>query len=168
LGNAAHFHFLKKQKVSMTRIRTSDNPPVTVNHFERVQGIVNKIRETPVIKGVLREEPPGEVRYNGHSIAIDDRNAMAAQIPNVLGDMDRNFYQGKVYAGRPKVYTRSFAKYINFLLTWFQCLVSYRGMIDVHVTASQMKSGLKWLSSVQEHLHVDMSDDSVDDIIASL
>jgi hypothetical protein len=82
--------------------------------------------------------------------------------------MDRDFYQGKVYAGRPKVYTKRFAKRINFLLTWLNDVIKGPGTIAVGIPASFSKSALKWLSSVQEYLRVDMDDDSVEDIMTSL
>jgi hypothetical protein len=150
------------------QITTAAPNPVTINDFDGLRGIVGKIRKIPVMKDMLREEPSGQVRYNGQSIAVGDRNALEAQIPNVLTNMDRDFFQGKVYAGRPEVYTKSFARHINLLLTWLNSVFIMAGTVPIAITASCLKSALKWISSVQEHLRIDMSNDSVEDIITSL
>jgi hypothetical protein len=156
------------------RVTTSDNPPVVIDGFERLQGVVDKIRKAPVIKSVSRKEDVGYVMYNGHSIQVWDQNRLETQIPRVLDNMRRYSWNGEIY--RKGKFEKKFANCLNFLLAWLESIrppadhsnfllvllgiqspVS-QNVAQVGIVASQVRSAIRWVYLIMRRYELEFSE----------
>jgi hypothetical protein len=121
-------------------IQTSDGK--TLDHFEKIQPVAQKLQSTPVMQNVANRENNSQVSYNSHSISVTDCKTLTAQIPKVLRDVHRCSYTRETCSGIDNVFWGKFAKYLHFLLAWLGSIKGKGSVaiaVAVNVPALRMK-----------------------------
>jgi hypothetical protein len=149
---------IKKQKDYMPiTIRTTDQPQVSLDNFQNLQKVANRIQASPAIKGANNDE----VMYNGHSVSMlcgqrrhwaDIQNELEGHIPNLLSDMEVCSWKDEIYSKGRNVFQEGFIENLNFLLAWFTSIKQRktRQHIDVHLTASQVRDIIEWIKLIMD------------------
>jgi hypothetical protein len=117
------------------RVRTSDGKKMS--DFQNLQGPIQIVQE------VLEENIVTQDKYGVKPIKVEN-------IPTYLQKLQDCHWNGKIfYSGKNKnrIYAEKFAKLLLQVLEWFNSQIAHANA-NIGITAVQVRSILKWISSV--------------------
>jgi hypothetical protein len=135
-----------------------------IDGFEKVKEVSGAVLASSPMTKVIRAKRPSSISYGGHTIKVNESHGLEEHVSEVLEDMQKCAWGGKIYSADGSELLENFARLLQYLLVWIGSIKvpqkkSKKNGADTEQTATKvgvssfvMQKTLEWILSVARQI----------------